>query len=86
VLVREEAEVEVAVVLKLARCLRAVAVGRGFHLSQDTVQRGAIEQAAVGDYRGDLLRVVNVVLRICAEQDQVRDFSRLYRAIAAFHS
>ena len=39
----------------------AGAFGRGFHLSQDAVQRGAIEQAAVGDYRGDLLRVVNVV-------------------------
>jgi len=41
--------------------LRAGALGRGFHLSKDAIQRGAIEQAAVGYYRRDLLRVVNVV-------------------------
>jgi hypothetical protein len=41
--------------------LRAGAFGRGLHLPEDAVEGGAIEHAAVGDYRSDLLRVVNVL-------------------------
>jgi len=66
--------------------LHAGAFGRGLHLLQYAVERGAVEQAAVGDYGGDLLRVVNVHQRVGAEQHQVRNFARFHRAIVSFHS
>jgi len=58
--------------------LRAIALSCGFDLLEDAVERGAIEQSAVDDYGGDLLCVVNVVQRVGAKQNQVRDLPRFH--------
>jgi hypothetical protein len=42
------------------------------------VQRGTIEQPAVDDYRRDLLCVVNVVERVCTEQNQISNLARFH--------
>jgi hypothetical protein len=49
-----------------------------FHLLQDLIQGGAIEQAAIGDYCADFLRVVDVIERVRGQQNEVGGFARLY--------
>jgi hypothetical protein len=58
--------------------LRAAALRRGFDLLEDAVERGAIVEAAISDYRGDFSRVVNILQRIGCEQNQVRDPARFH--------
>jgi len=58
--------------------LRAIALGCGFDLLEDAVERGAIEQSAVDDDCGDFLCVVNVVERVGAKQNEIRNLAGLY--------
>src|SRR5580704_8762454 len=49
----------------------------GFHSSQQSVQVGAGEIAAVDDYGGDFLSVADIVKRVGVEQHEIGELARL---------